>query len=524
MAYLYPLLLYTGLCGGLILLGMASIPRLRFLQKPATALWLTVMTLLWLMLPHHGRWLLSVWSPGAVLGGHILLDVTPDVWWLGLALVLTFTGAAWLEVAERRESSPLTGPLVLVILVLCWLAISSGSLLTILALWAVFDLVWGIAGLLAGTAGDRVVFGMATHGVASLILWVVSLFLLRDGVSELWWLMRPSAPMLALLVVAAGMRAGFYPFQIVVPQQLGSSRLLGLVHLAGPVTGIALLYRLMTLPGLPSLPEWVTLWGALSLLWAGLMAWNGHRQRSVLDAGHAVLAGATTGAIVLSSPAILLHIAGLWFAGSALLAFARGRDGRAIAWTWPVWGAVLYFLGAPPSPLGALYWTVLDVLPPLPRLASFFGLISANAVLIQHIAKRADGAATPPRTWQRVSLIAGLCVVGSVLVLVTATTSPVVFAGTEEPAFSWAGFGLWAITILAAAGLAFWEQPVRAQAQFAQPLMEFLDLQWLYRSMWRGAEHLLSFLRVSADVIEGSGALLWSLLIMLLIFQVVVGL
>lgn len=518
MAYLYPLLLYTGLGGGLILLGMASIPRLRFLQKPVTAVWLTVMVSLWLMLPQQGRWLLSVWSPGALLGGQILLDMTPAVWWLGLALVLTFTGAAWVEVAERRDSSPLTGPLALVILLICWLALSSGSLLTILAMWAIFDLVWGIAGLLSGAAGDRVVFGMAVYGVASLILWVVSLFLLRDGVSELWWLMRPSTPMLILLVFAAAMRVGFYPFQIVVPQRIGSSRLLGLVHLVGPVTGVALFYRLMTLPGMPSLPDWVMLWGTLSLLWSGLMAWNGHRHQSVLEAGHAVLVGVTTGAIALSSGSLLLPMAGLWFAGSALLAFARGRDARAIGWTWPAWISVLFFVGVPPSPVGMLYWRLIEMLPLLPRLALFFGIIFVTAVLIQRIAKLAIGAVTPPRMWQRVSLIVGLCVIGGVLVLATVSVS------VKELAFSWVGFGLWAMAMLAASALVFWERPVRARTQFVQPLMEFLDLQWLYRSTWRGAEHLLAFLRVSADVIEGSGSLLWSLLILLLIFQVVVGL
>jgi len=51
--------------------------------------------------------------------------------------------------------------------------------------------------------------------------------------------------------------------------------------------------------------------------------------------------------------------------------------------------------------------------------------------------------------------------------------------------------------------------------------MEFIDLQWLYRSVWNGAEHLLSILRITADVVEGSASLLWSLLILLLILLVV---
>lgn len=515
MAYPYPLLLYIGLGGGLFLLGMASISRLRFLQKPVTAAWLTMMVLLWLMLPRQGRWLLSIWSPGAMLGGQILLDMTPAVWWLGLVLAMVFSGAAWIEVAGRRDTPPLTGPLALAILLISWLALTSGSLLTILAMWAVFDLVWGIASLVSGTAGDRVVFGVAVHGVSSLILWMVSLFLLRDGVSELWWLMRPSSPMLTLLLVATAMRIGFYPFQIVAPPSIGRARSLGLVYLLGPVSGVALLYRLMTLPGMQLLPDWMTLWGVFSLLWSGLMAWNGHRQQSEMEAGHAVLIGGVVGAVALSSGTLLLRMVGLWFAGSALLAFARGRDKRAIAWTWPVWGAVLFFLGVPPSPVGMLIWHLVDVLPLTSRFALFFGIIVVAAVLIRRVAKPTLGAGTPPRMWQRVSLSAGLGIVGGALLIATTAVG--------DLTFSWTGFGLWFMAMLAAAALVYWERPLRARAQFVQPLMEFLDLQWLYRSMWRGAEHLLSVLRIAAEVVEGSGSLLWSLLILLLILQVLVN-
>lgn len=515
MAYLYPLLLYTGLGGGLFLLGMASISRLRFLQKPVTAAWLTMIVFLWLTLPTQGRWLLSVWSPGAMLGGQILLDMTPEVWRLGLVLLLAFVGAAWIEVAERRDTAPLAGPLVLVALLVIWLALASGSLLTILAMWAVFDLVWGIAGLVSGAVGERVVFGMAVHGVSSLILWMVSLFLLRDGVSELWWLMRPSPPMLTLLLVAAAMRIGFYPFQIVAAQSVGRSRSLSLVYVLGPISGVALLYRLMMLPGMQALPDWMTVWGIVSLFWSGLMAWNGHRQQSVTEAGHAIFAGVVGGAVALSSGTLLLRMAGLWFAGSTLLAFARGRDKRAIAWTWPVWIAVLFFLGVPPSPVGMLTWHLIDVLPLAPRFALFLGIIAVAAVLIRRVAKPAIGAATPPRTWQRASLIVGLGIIGGALLVATMDTG--------ELPFSWTGFGLWSMAMLAAAALVYWEHAVRPRVQFAQPLIEFLDLQWLYRSMWRGAEHLLALLRVTADVVEGSGSLLWSLLILLLILQVVVS-
>jgi hypothetical protein len=512
MAIIFPLLLYTSLGGGLLLLGMAPLLRLRPLHKPVTAGWLTLLVFLWLMLPQQGRWLLSVWSPGSVLGGQILLDMTPTTWWLGLSLVVIFCGVAWAEVAQRRDTPLLSGALVFAMLAITWLTLASGSLLTMLVMWAVFDLIWGIAGLMSGANTDRVVFGVALHGVSSLLLWVVSLFLLQSGVSELWWLMWPSAPMLTLLLVAGLIRIGFYPFQIVFPETMGNARSLSLLYFMGPVTGVALLYRIMMLPGLQP-PVWVTVWGVLSLLWGGWMAWIGHRQPTGIGACQALFVGLVTGAWVMKSASLLLLISGLWAAAGALLALARGRDRRALVWIWPVWLAVLFLLGAPPSPVGTVLWTLLDMLPWTLRLALWLGIILIGAVFLQHVARPAIGAGTPPAMWQRVAFGAGIGVVTMILV------APV--ALVEAHPFSWPGFGLWFLAMLGAAALMRWGKPLRERLSYSQPLLEFLDLQWIYRSMWRGSEHLLGVLRISADVVEGSGSLLWSLLILLLILLVV---
>ncbi|MGC9396037.1 MAG: hypothetical protein ACP5J4_14435 [Anaerolineae bacterium] len=519
MAYIFPLLLYTGLAGGLLLLGVASIPRLRFLRKPLNAGWLTLLAFLWLILPQQGRWLPSLWAPGSILGGQILLDMTPAVWWLGLIVTVIFCGVAWFEVAEQRDTPKLAETVVLIILMLTWLTLMSGSLLTILAMWAVFDLAWGIAALMSGADGERVVFGMALHGIASLILWMASLYMLQSGVSDLWWLMWPSEPMLVLLIVAALTRIGFYPFQIVFPDGLGLTRSLSLVYFMGPVTGVTLLYRLLMLPGVERLPNWVAIWGVLTLLWRGLMAWTGRRQPTVAGACHALCIGLVTGACVIGSGSLLLLVSGLWAAGGALLALGRGRDRNAIAWTWPVWLAVLFFLGAPPSPVGSLYGQLVETLPWTLRVALLLGTWCIGAVFIQRVAPFARGATTPPTMWQRAAMVAGLAIVAATLIATVFLVEPL-HGGAQLP-FSWLGFGFWVLSVFGAGALARWGNPIRERVRYSQPVMEFIDLQWLYRSIWHGAEHLLSVLRVAANVLEGSASLLWSLLIMLLILLVV---
>ncbi|MCJ7548956.1 MAG: hypothetical protein MUQ30_04670, partial [Anaerolineae bacterium] len=55
----------------------------------------------------------------------------------------------------------------------------------------------------------------------------------------------------------------------------------------------------------------------------------------------------------------------------------------------------------------------------------------------------------------------------------------------------------------------------------ARPLLELLDLQWFYRSVWQGASNLLGVVRVTAEVVEGSGSVLWSVVILLLVLMVI---
>ena len=241
MAYLFPLLLFSGLAGGLVLLGLGSISKLRGVRKQVTAAWLLLQALLWFVIPSSGRWILSTWSPGSVLSGWLVIDIHPEIRWVGFILALVLSGRMWGESAERREHLPLSGVLLLLFLLITWLSISSGSLLMTLIAWGISDVVWCVASLMSGGDGERVVIGTAVLGVSSIILWAVSLFLLQDGVSSLWWLIQPSEAILSLLVLAAVLRIGFYPFHIVLDNGSTEEHTLGAIYSLGPLAGIGLL-------------------------------------------------------------------------------------------------------------------------------------------------------------------------------------------------------------------------------------------------------------------------------------------
>ena len=512
MSYPYSLLAYTGLLGALVLLVLERISRLHAWRKPTTAFWLTLMTLFWLALPPEGRWLFSSWSPSTALGGQLLLDITPAMWGMGLAVGLAFSGIVWTELGDSHPPAPLAGVLALLVLLVTWTALAGGSLLTVLVSWAIFDILWAAAGLLAGGDGERITLGLSLHGLASLILWAVALLLGRWGYSTLWWLMRPPDSILVLLLAAALLRVGIYPAHIVFPRRTGYLSPLFLISLLGSVLGVGLLARLSALPGIESLQPWVLALGAISLLWGGVRAWSERGASAISWSVYALLGvivagsgGGGTGEVVLAALAV-------WLAGWTLLQLSRGREPRRIFWSWAGWLALLFLLGVPPSPLGTLFRDGLARAPWGWRMVLVLGGALTGATLIRESARPAVGVTSPPWPWQHACLFVGLAL----------PVGGLVGGALLAPAFSfsWLGLGLWGVTLAFAGGLIWLGQP---DWQPLKPVLELLDLQWFYRSLWRGAEHLLSVVRVVAEVVEGSGALLWSLLVILIGLLVVLN-
>jgi hypothetical protein len=405
--------------------------------------------------------------------------------------------------------------LLLLLLTVTWLCLASGSILMTLTMWTLFDVVWFLARLIGGADGERVVWASALNGGASLILWAVSLLLLRDGDSGLWWLMRPSESVRALLLVAACLRIGFYPFQIVHAETVRRSRLHAFISILNPLMGIALLYRLVLLPEAYGLPAWAIGWGCLSMLWSGLKALSLHPQTASLRSGFGLLLAVVTGAVVASDGEMLLIGTGVWLGAMALILISRRLAWRDPAFHWSTLGSVALLLGAPVSPLHTSYVSVLTTAPWGWRVAYAIGLACLFTSLCRGLSQHSAGRVRPPWTRLTVSVLGGTLLIVAVL-MVTAFRLPV-------GAGSGVAFALWLATLLVSVGLARWGRRVRATWRRSQPLVQFLDLQWLYRAIWQGAQNLLSVVRVTAEVVEGSGSVLWSVLVLLLLLLILGG-
>lgn len=506
----YAILFATGMIGALLLLALQIFTRRNALQEIVTASWLTLLVGLWLVLPLEGRWLVSLWTPSTILGGQLLMSMTPGLWTVGLALGLTFAGVAWVQVADASPAFPLSGVVTVCTLLITWLALASGTLLTALAAWTLFDLLWGAAGLIALGDGERVTFGWLINGLASIVLWMVILLLEREGGSALWWLMVPTAPVNVLLIGAAILRIGLYPFHISFPRRTGGVDPLFLITSMNPVLGLGLLYRVLSLPDVQSFPAWVGWLGLASLLWGGLRAWIGHPSEVLACASYALLGVIVVGAAGAGRASLLLHGTSVWLAGWTLLWLSRPRDRADVAWSWPGWVALLFLVGSPPSALGTLYRLALTEQGWVGRVVLVLGGAIVIAALLRFGQCTTRASISPPWTWQQLTLATGLALPLLGLICCITVESPPVL-----------GFLLWSAAMLMAAGLVWRKKRSVIIGRRLATIWSFLDLKWVYRSLWRGTEHVLGAVRVVAEVVEGSGAMLWSMLVILIVLLIV---
>ena len=506
----YPLLFYTGLAGMLSLLGLSASPRLSRARATLTAAWLTLLTLIWLLVPPDLHWLFSLWSPLPVLRGALLVDLTPALWRLGLVLGLTMSGVAWVEAAERRHSSSVGGALTLLLLLTLWLLISGGSLLLTLTAWAVFDLLLSAELLINGGEGEQVSFTLMLNGFTTLLLWAAALLARQEGVSTLWWVMWPSRALYAGLMMAAAVRLGLYPFQLVVShRQMEEGVLLRFATAMQPLLGIVLLARLLTMPGALPTPRWFPFLALASLLWGALLSWMGEPRRSVQWALYAVMGALVAGAARSGEGESLLRATGVWMAAMALLLLYRGVERRRPFTAWPLWMGMGFLLGLPPSPAGEVYRLALAKLPWAGRGLFLAGLAAALVPLLKVAGREAPARTVPPWPHRRVAWLTGMAGIVAALLL-DATVRP------PSPV----GMVGWGLMLALTVGLFLLGRRVRVQRVEERlrlgPILDFVGLQWFYRALWRGWDHLLAVVRAAAEIVEGRGALIWSLLIVLI--------
>jgi formate hydrogenlyase subunit 3/multisubunit Na+/H+ antiporter MnhD subunit len=339
----------------------------------------------------------------------------------------------------------------------------------------------------------------------------------------------------ALWALAGLLRIWAYPFHLSAPDGLSSVPASAPLFL-GPVLGWALWIRLASANG-GAIPDQggVLVAAVFTMTVGGLLAWTDEHPRralawagvstsgSVLLAGRA--AGQNAGDFIAAgglswalSMVVLLMCAGLMRAG---------LQRRRIWWGVPAWIGAAALVGLPLT-LGLV--TTAPLVGQFVREESIGGGVAfavAQALLVPALVRwmlLPPISPLPAGRRSTVFWLVGLALPVLTLALVGVALSPalgglaVPSLGSLMAMMTLPGWLLWAVA-LAAGGLLTWQESnLRSRmAHLLGVVHDLWRLEWLYTATSGAIDRGLSLLRAADDVVGGTGALLWSTVLFLIL-------
>jgi formate hydrogenlyase subunit 3/multisubunit Na+/H+ antiporter MnhD subunit len=525
-------LVFLGLGAGAVLVGLH--PRFRYpglVASAAAALALLSLLALGTRLP--ARAALSNWGPPSLLPVGLVLEVDPLAWVFGAgmvaaALTTLLTGAAR---PGGRRTIVRMGLLLLAFAGLA--AVLAENLITRITAWAGLDLVYFVTLILLAEGEGlepQAVLNLAFNAAGTLLAVGAALLIARTSDTLSLRDAALSSSSTLLITLAVILRLGLFPLHLGLPAEANIRQGLGtLLRLIPAAMALEVVARLSVFGIAAPLRPWLTVFGALAALAGAWQLWNVDDPRRgltyliIAQSGTALLAGLWGGASALTAVSLALLL------GGAAIYLANGHDpNQPLASVFSVLG-VLAVLGAPLTVgfigQGALYggllaarqWPAL-VLVALAQIILAGGLLRAVFV---------EGRLPGGEPMVRAVYFAGLAL--PALLLIAAG----VMAGRLSPALGsaawlgWAGpssvIGASVAATAAVGGLVLWrfESLVRTRAELAGAVLTSLfRLDWLYRLVWGAFRLLVALIHTAAEVLEGEGAMLWMLVVVVLAWLV----
>lgn len=509
-----PILALTAPLGGaLILLLMACLPPLQPYRRYMLPLGAGLSFLGVLLAPWEDRQLLLIsrWQPLSLFGTFPVLLADRTVWPLALAWAAAVVGSALVQMSRPHIPRPAVDSAVLGMLTFGLAALWGENLLTVLLAWAGFDLAWGIGMAAAGLPAERVAWGVGGGVGATVLLWLGALVLEQEGGSLSWPLMTTTDGGESVLLLAALVRMGIYPFHLIVPAEARRGYPMVVALLLEPLLAWGLLARMSAQVGIP-VPDGPVLeaLAVATFIVGGFLAWTvTDPDRRTVWVGMAT-AGSILWAGIRAGNATAAWTAGgtAWILGLTLLYGGRGWQSAAPGWTVASIIGGLLLLAIPLFSGGVLS-------PPDVPGAVFFLL--GQALLTAAVAKDVLRQATkeePVGILFSIARAAGLAILGAVLILAWGAAPKVAATG--------GGWGAWAAGGLLGGGLVVLETRRWGSPRgLFRAMGDALRWEWAGRLLIRSLGKMTDFLDAVADVAEGPGAVLWALATFLLILVVV---
>ncbi len=482
--------------------------------------------------------LVSAWQPLSVFGAPVSLRVERLDWLIGFVAILACASTALAGVAYPGERRFGSRALALGMTAALVSAAFSANLLTLVWAWGLFDLLFAIAALMRseGTqAGRRTAFAVGFNGAAIVCLWIAALALNRAHQSQYWHLTHPPETARDFLVLAAVLRLGLYPFSQWIPTERADAP--GRVALLYVLPRLVGLHILIRVTGVNTLPQESTLsWlAALSILVGGMLAWWRADSRDALPylalSGVGVVALSGIGGRTTSAPpSVLAAGAAGWALAIMTLSLSRGFD-RRMPW-WSIGHALaLATLVGMPATLGFAVQTSLaaNLATHVNGLLIAFTLIG-QALTFGTLIRLTAAPAHNEMPSGRVAIgaytaaIASAALASFLLPAIGRTAIPEVTPPSFEvvlTSLAATGSVLIALPIAMAIGLVWLWRDRPGALRF--DLTHLVSLDWLYNLILHLAGLTIRSLRGLAMLVEGEGAVLWALLVLIAAYVVLSG-
>jgi formate hydrogenlyase subunit 3/multisubunit Na+/H+ antiporter MnhD subunit len=534
---LTPLLI---LCAGAAGVLFGLLPRFRFtglIAGTASLGALAALFLLALELPAEAT--LSNWAPASLFPVKLELQADAFAWLFALALLVITLTSLVTGVARPGGSRVGTRFAMLLLTAACLASIFAGNLVTRILAWALMDVIYFVA-LVTLAEGDdlegQAVLNLGFNSVGTLLAVAATVLISRtsDPLSLRDAVLTPQSTL--LITLAAVFRLGLFPLHLGLPTDVNIRQGLGtLLRLAPALVALETIGRLAVFGFAAPVVPWLTLLACAAAVVGAVQLWSAPDPRQglaylvIAQSGVALLAGLWGGA---ASALALLATTVAWTLGAALIYLGSGHDdGQRWATALPLIG-VAAILGAPLTigflGFGTLYGQLLS--------AGGWGwvvlvIVAASQVILAAgllYAVLWPGAAPSVEPAVAAVFYAGHSL-PAVLLVVAAFFAPVVAAALDAGPRALLGFeGLaslagMAVVVLSAAGaVALWRYDAvlrdRLSGAPGAALASLGRLDWLYRWTWNGVRALGRGVDALADVLEGEGAILWTLVAGLLVW------
>ncbi|MFW6135797.1 MAG: hypothetical protein ACOC7N_03130 [Chloroflexota bacterium] len=549
VAVILPLVGAGGVLLASFLLKKLDVERERF-WTPVVAAAIAILTLVLVLALKGGGGTTATlsFSHLALLGESMIrFHLHPGLWPLAVGVTLAACSFLLAELNPKSDPTPNLSAVLLVLLGISLAALWSANPLTTIISWALYDLLLFLGQITAGVSADEALGSLALGSVTILLMWA-GVLVAGQGVGNVQWSLIPAGgTKMTLWMVAALVRLGAYPLHRSMGCGAGSPSAHAAMLSLSPVIGWGLCARLTAAnAGLLPLSAWTTVPAVLTLLAGGFLAWTARSSADArrwigMGAGGAILFscaltalyGAPQGAAADVTLSLLTLGSASWVPGVTLLFLGGGWSFRgafrrtALPFSIPSLVGALSLIGAPVT-LGFVPQSVLAG--QLARLGVWIwiaGFVAGQTFLVAALGRwlfSADRTAEMDlSTWPAWARAAGL--MAPALMLVIGGLIPtLLFTGAGDLSLrdlvggpGPVGWSLWVAPLLLGGVLAWQDSRLRPKISlWLGALHDLVRLDWAYDLLVGAFERGLGFVRVVDRILGGKGALLWSLVAVLI--------